>query len=805
METLWKDLSLAIRVLRINRGSTLVALLALVLGIGANTAIFSVVNAALLRPMPFRDPDRLVMVWETSPHTGKNNVINPENFADWQRRSHSFEKMAAYVPFQLTMTVTGDGAPEEVPANFATREFFSILGAQPAMGRDFLPEDDVPGKDRVALISDGFWRRRYGADPHIVGRKLSIQGQSVQVIGVLPPGFRFPEITADIWRLARIDPAAPRQGRSLAAIARLKPAVSISQAQADMSSIAAQLAGEYPAFDTRWGASVVEMREQFTGELRTPLLVLLGAVGLVLLIACANVANLMLMQSSARVHEMAIRTSLGATPARIVRQLLVESGVLGAGGGLIGLLFAVWLKDVLLTMLPDSMSLAKVNNISIDWQVLAFTAILSLTTALLFGLIPALRASRPDLSDALKEGGRALSASLGRNRLRAALVAGEIALALVLLIGASLLFQSFLRLEHVTPGFEPGHILSMHVSLISSRYGKPQQAAVGLEEMLKRIEQVPGVKSAGSIQYPPLGGAWSKTGFYVAGRPIPRPSEAPVTGVSIVTPGYFASMSIPLVRGRLFTDRDGDNAPQVAIVSQSLARIHFHDVDPIGQRLFVQWGRDTPYQIVGVVADVKNDGLDQDSMPTVYFPEAQEPENVATLVIRTGSDPMKLAPVIKQVIHAYDKDQALADIQPLDAFLSKSIARPRFQSVLLASFAILALLLAVIGIVGVMSYSVAQRRHEIGIRVALGADRGQVLQLVVGQGLTLAAIGIAAGLAGAFALTHYLRSLLFEISPTDPVTFAAVALVLFLVALAASYFPARKATRVDPMQALRYQ
>lgn len=502
---------------------------------------------------------------------------------------------------------------------------------------------------------------------------------------------------------------------------------------------------------------------------------------------------------------MAIRTSLGATRARIVRQLLVESGVLGACGGLIGLLFAVWAKDVLLALLPESMSVARVNNISIDGQALAFTAILSLTTALLFGLIPALRASRPDLSGTLKEGSRAMSASLTRNRLRAALVAGEIALALMLLIGASLLFQSFFRLEHVAPGFEPEHILSMHVSLVSSRYATAQKASDGLAEILRRIDQVPGVKSAGSIQSAPLSGLWSKTGFYVAGRPIPRPSEEPVAGVSIVTPGYFASMSIPLIHGRLFTARDRDGAPQVAIVSQALARLHFQDADPVGQRLFVQWGRETPYQIVGVVGDVRHDGLDQASMPTVYFPEAQEPESAATLVIRTGSDPMKLAPVIEQVLHAYDKDQAAAEIQPLDAFLTKSIARPRFQSILLASFAVLALLLAVIGIFGVMSYSVAQRRHEIGIRVALGAGRGQVLRLIVGQGLALASIGIVAGLAGAAALTHYLRTLLFEISPTDPATFTAVALVLLLVALAASYFPARRATTVDPMQALRYE
>ncbi len=801
MEALWKDVAFAIRVLRINRATTLVALLALVLGIGANTAIFSVVNAVLLRPMPFRDPDRLVVVWEHSPHSNKNNTVNPQNFADWQSRNRSFEKMAATYPFQLTDNLTGDGAPEEVPGNAATLDFFSILGVRPALGRDFLPEDD-----QAAIISDGLWRRRYGADPHIVGRKLIAEKTAVTVVGVLPQDFRFPEVKADIWRLVRINNVGVvRTGRSLVGIARLKPGVSVSQAQADMSFIAAQLEREHPEFDTRWGATVVPMREQYTGELRLPLLVLLGAVGLVLLIACANVANIMLMRSSARAHEMAIRTSLGATRARIVRQLLVESGILAIAGGLLGLLAAIWAKDFLLAMLPENMSIAKVNSVSIDGRVLAFTILLSLSTALLFGLMPALRASRPGVSDALKEGSRSVSESLGRNRVRAALVAGEIALALMLLIGAGLLIQSFVRLEHVAPGFEADHILSMHVNLVSSRYANDQKAADGLAEILRRIEQVPRVTSAGSIHLLPLSGLKSATLFYVAGRPVPRPSEGPVTAVSIVTPGYFASMSIPLARGRLFTGADRDSAPQVAIVSQSLARRHFQEVDPIGQRLFVQWDRETPYEIVGVVGDVKHDGLDQESMPTVYFPEAQEPGGSGTLVIRTSADPMKLAPVIEQVIHAYDQDQAIADIQPLDAILSKSVARPRFQSVLIASFAGLALLLAVIGIFGVMSYSVLQRTHEIGIRVALGANRNHVLRLVVGQGLALAGIGIVGGLAGAFALTRYLRSLLFEMSPTDPVTFIAISVVLCLVAVAATYFPARRATAVDPIEALRYE
>jgi putative ABC transport system permease protein len=806
MDSLWKDLQFAIRVLWRSPGFSGVALLALVLGIGANTAIFSVVNAVLIRPLPFRDPARLVMVWETSPRTGENNVANPQNFADWQKRNRSFEKMAAYVPFQQTVSLTGEGTPEEVPVNFATRDFFHILGVQPIRGRDFLPEEDVAGdKNNVALISEGLWRRRYGADPGIVGKKLIVRGTPTMVVGVLPASFRFPDVKADIWELIHVDSQAPRRGRFLSPIARLKPGVTIAQAQVDMGMIATQLARENPAFDTKWGASVVPMREQFTGELRTPLLVLLGAVGMVLLIACANVANLMLMRSSVRQREMAIRTSLGASRARIARQLLVESTILGSVGGVLGLLVAVWAKDGLLAILPESMSVAKVNSVTIDQNVLEFTVIASLGTGLLFGLLPALRASRTDLNDTLKEGGRAASASLSRNRMRAALVAGEMAVALMLLIGAGLLIKSFVRLENVPPGFQPDRILSMRIGLTGPRYGKPEQSSAGLLEIVRRIEQVPGVASAGSIQWPPLSGLGSATGFWVASRPTPKPSEEPVTGVSIVTPGYFSTMGIPLIRGRMFSERDRAGSPQVTIVSQSLARQQFPGVDPIGQRIFVQWGRQTPYQIVGVVGDVKHVGLDKESEPNVYFPDAQEPNGGGTLVIRTGVDPMKIAPTIEQVIHAYDKDQAIADIQPLDVFLSKSVARPRFQSVLLASFAGLALLLAAIGIFGVMSYSVAQRSHELGIRVALGAQRGQVLRLVVGQGLLLAMIGTAAGLAGAFVLTRYLRSLLFNVSPTDPWTFIAVPVVLCAVAFGASYFPARRAAGVDPIEALRYE
>ena len=804
MDALWKDFTFGLRVLRANAGSTTIALLALVLGIGANTAVFSVVNAVLIRPLPFHDSDRLVMVYEKSPHTGKFNSVNPQNFADWQQRNRSFEKLAAYYGFTLTSNIASEGAPEEIPSDLATRNFFSILGVRPALGRDFLPEDDA-ARANVAIISDGFWRRRFGADPHIVGRKLIVENTVVTVIGVLPQSFRFPDIRPDIWQLMHIDAGAARRGRSLSGIARLRPGISELQAQADMNGIASRLAQEHPDFNTGWGASVLSIRERFTGELRTPLLVLLSAVGLVLLIACANVGNLMLMRSTARSHEIAIRTSLGATRGRIVRQLLIESGTLSLASGLLALLAAIWAKEFLLAMLPESISAASVNRVSIDTRVLGFTAALSLLTTLAFGLIPALRAARPALTEALKETGRGMSESLRHNRLRAALVAGEIALALMLLIGAGLLIQSFFRLERVSPGFETNRILSMHISLVGPRYANPQQQADSLQEILSRIERVPGVASAGSILWAPLSGLKSATTFRVAGRPLPKPGQEPVTAVSIVTPDYFSSMSIPLIRGRLFTRRDRAETAPVVLISHSLARVYFQGMDPIGQRLFVSWGRETPYEIVGVVADVKHDGLDQDAMPAVYFAEAQEPARAATLMIRTTSDPTKLAPVIEQVIHAYDKDQAIADIQPLDAVLSKSIARPRFQSVLLASFAGLALLLAVIGIFGVMSYSVLQRTREIGIRVALGASRGEVLRLVVGQGAALAVIGIAAGLAGAFALTRYLRSLLFETSPTDPLTFVAVSLILCIVAVTASYFPARRATQVDPMQALRYE
>ena len=803
MDTLWRDIRFGARVLWTSPAFTATALFALVLGIGANTAIFSVVNAVFLKPLPFRDPDRLVMVWEHSPHTHEKNVANPQNLADWIRRNHSFESMAGFI--QSDMNLTGPGGPERVLGSYVSRDFFPVLGVSPFLGRNFLPGEDISSRDDFVLLSYGLWQRRYRADPSIVGKKIQMGDHAGTVVGVMPGDFHFPGSKSELWALIPLNPSAPRRGRFLSPFARLKPGITVAEAKSDMTVIAAQLAREYPQFDTGWGAVVLPMREEFVGEIRTPLFVLLGAVGMVLLIACANTANLMLMRSSVRQREMAIRASLGATRSRIIRQVLVESAMLGVLAGVLGLLVATWAKDALIAMLPDSMSVAKVNSVTIDGRVLAFTFAISAGTALLFGLIPALRSSRPDFSDSLKEGGRGVHGSLRKNRLRAVLVAGEMAVALTLLIGSALLIKSFIRLRDVDPGFNPDHVVTMRMILASSRYKDAAAAVAGLDEMISRIRRIPGVLAAGSIHFLPLTGLDSATGFRVDGQPIPKPGSEPVTVVSIVTPGYFSAMSIPLVRGRMFDGRDIAGRPQVTIINQALAGKFFPGMNPVGQRLFVQWGRKTPYEIVGVVGDVKHEGQDKAAAPALYFTYSQEPNTLATLVVRTRSDPMSAARAVQAQIHSFDKDQAVADVAAMDDVMAHAVARPRFQSVLLGTFAGLALLLAGIGVFGVISYSVVQRTHEIGIRMALGAERRQVVRLVVGQALAIAAAGALGGLAAAFVLTRYLQTLLFEVSATDSSIFLLLPLAMCAVAFAASYLPARAASRIDPACALRVE
>jgi putative ABC transport system permease protein len=803
MNSLWNDLRFAVRILAKSPGFTAITLLALALGIGANSAMFTVVNAVLLRPLPFHSADRLAMAWEQSPGAGKPNVVNPQNFKDWEARNRSFEKMAAYI--DSTSNIGGGSRPEQVYGGIVTLQFFSLLGVQPVLGRDFIAEEDVPGHEDAVLLSYGLWQRRYGGDLGIVGKKIELNGLPARIVGVIPADFRFPGMKAEIWDLYSIRTNAQRQGRFLSVVGRLKPGVSLSQAQSDLQKIAAQLATEHPEFDRKWGATVVDLREQFTGALRTPLLVLLGAVTLVLFIACANVANLMLMRSAVRRRELAVRASLGASQWRIARQLLMESGVLGLTGGCLGLVLAVWAKDLLLGIMPESMSVAKVNVVTVDRNVFLFTLAVSVLTSVLFGLAPVSRMGRLDILTTLKEGVRSVGHGVGGNRMRAVLATGEIALALMLLIGAGLLLRSFARLEQVPPGFQPDRLLTLHVELRGPRYRDPVKRASALEEILTRVRAVPGVKSVASIQWPPFGPVLPATGFWVDGRPVPKPGEQPVTGVSVVSEDYFSTMGIPLISGRVLDQRDRANAPLVTVISQSLAKQFFPNQDPLRQRLFVQWGRDVPYQIVGVVGDVKHRGLDLDAMPTVFFADAQEPAGGGTLVVRTGLDPMLAVHPIENAIHQYDPEQVVAAARPMGELMSQSVARPRFQSVLLGCFAGLALLLASIGIFGVMSYSVTQRTGEIGVRMALGAQRGQIVRMIARQGALLAGAGAAAGLLGALAFSRLLKSLLFDLSPTDPATFVIVPAVLFTIALIAATIPAWPATRVDPIVALRYE
>ena len=791
------DLRFAFRTLTKSPGFTLMAAAALALGIGANTAIFSVVNAVILQRMPFEKPDRVAMVWEVSPRTGKNNVVNSTNFVQWRARNHSFDRIAALVQYDIN--VYGDGEPEVISNLAVASGFFEILGVKPLLGRWFTPAEDTPGNDRVVLISEGLWRSRYGADPNILSRRIRVNNQDMAIVGVMPAGFRFPQTKADLWQPLAIDPARISRGRSLSTVARLRDGATLASAQADMDVIASQLQKERPDFDSKWGIGVIGLREQAIGDVRTPLLVLLGAVGLVLLIACANVANLMLIRASGRSREIAIRAAVGASGSRIARQLLVESVMLAAFGGALGLLVGMQMMQLLVVALPDTINYANVKDVHLDAAVFLFAAAISLLTGILFGLAPALKAVRIDVQQSLRDGGRGVAGSLSITR--SALVVAEVALSMMLLIGAGLLIRSFARLASVDPGFDAPHVLSMQ---LSANMPGPQLLAFS-EEVLRRVRAVPGVEAAGTSHFLPLGRIIPGTGFWRADQPRPKPGEESVTDVLVVMPGYFAAMSTPLVKGRVFDDRDRVDAPQHAVViNQTLARQMYPNEDPLGKTLAIQWGP-KPYQIVGVVADVHQRSLDREVRSEVFICNLQETTGPVYLVARTHGDPKRLAQTIQSEVRGLNRDIPISDVKTMDEYVSSAVAAPRFNTILLGGFAALALLLAAVGIFGVISYSVAQRRQEIGIRRALGAGAGNVLRLVIGQGMRLVAIGIVIGLAGAFAVTRLLATLLFGITATDPITFAGVVAVLACVALFASLLPAWRASRVDPAEALRYE
>ena len=807
MSNLVAELRLAARALLRRPAFSGIVVLTLALGLGANTAIFSVVNAVLLKPLPYPEPERLVMVWERNRDRDANerNVVSPANYLDWQRQSEVFESMAAGIDWHISLT--GDGEPEELHVEYVTASFFPTLGGRAAIGRTFTTEEDAPNAPRVAVLSDALWRRRFGADRGIVGRSITLNGRPHTVVGIMPPGFRL-EGTAQepqLWVPLGLDPALDYReavGRYLFSVARLKPGVSAERARSELATIASRLEQTYPRFNAGWGVNVVPLDEQVVGAVRRALLVLGGVVGFVLLIACANVANLQLAQAAARQREIAVRSALGASAWRLVRQLLGESVLLALAGGALGVLLAFWATAALGAIAPSAVP--RMREVAIDGRALGFTTVLALLSALLFGIIPAIHVARSDLQETLKSGGR--GAAGGRDRARAGLVVSQIAMSLVLLVGAGLMLKSFARLQRTDPGFDPERVLTARISLSGPRYRDDARQVAFFRQVLERVSVIPGVEAAGAVNWLPLSGLRSATSFFVEGRPIPGPGEEPSADVRAVDANYFPAIGIPLLRGASFTGRETADEPKTIVVSETFARANFSGEDPIGRRIHMPWGDTLVGRIVGLVGDVKHVGLDSVAPATMYWALPQFPSNFMTLVVRTRSgDPARLGPAVSRAVWAVDPNQPVADVKPMEAYLGDSIARRRFNATLLASFAGLALVLAAVGLYGVVSYSVVQHTREFGIRMALGASAATVRGGVLRQSLVLALVGVAAGVVGALALTRLLSGLLYDVSATDPAVFAGIALLLTAVALLAAYLPARRATRVDPLEALRYE
>jgi putative ABC transport system permease protein len=806
MTTLLQDLRYAVRVLLRSPGFTSIAVAALAIGIGANTAIFSVVNTLLIQQLPYEDPGALAVVWEHNiPRDEKNNVVSPGNFIHWREMQQSFEDLAAVsgsVGLSFKVTLTGNGDPEDVGVQLASASLFTLLGVRPALGRPFTAEEDKPNS-RVAVISDRLWRRRYGADPGILRKPITISGNPYTVVGVMPPGFGYIDKTVEVWMPVGFsaESRTPR-GRWLSVLGRLKPGVTFERAQQDMTRVHAELTRLFPDFNTGWTARVVPLKEELIGEARPALLVLLGAVAFVLLIACANVANLLLARATSRQRELAVRAALGAGRGALVRQLLVESLVLATAGGLAGLLLASWSLHLLRSVVADRLPVQRLEAVHIDGWVLAFTITASVVSGLLFGLLPALGASRTSLNDALKEGGRSGSTAR-RNRSRAAFVAVEVALALVLLVGAGLLVRSFVRLLDVNPGFDPARTLTMDVSLPSSRYREPPKRVQFFRTLFERIDALPGVESAGAISFLPLGGMGAATSFEVVGKPAPPAGQEPVADVRVVANDYFAALGIPLIKGRLFDEHDEADSKNRVIINDTMAAKYWPGEDAIGKRVKISWNDDREDEVIGVVGDVRHSDLETDPLPTTYWPYPRFPYGAMTLAIRTRVEPTSVAGAVVGFIRRQDPELAVADIKTMEEVMSDSVAQRRLTMLMLAIFAGAALVLAAVGIYGVIAYSVTQRTQEIGIRMALGARHGDVLRMVMGQAMLMTVVGIVAGGAGAFLLTRLMTGLLFGVEPADPVTFLAVAGLLAGVAAAASYVPGRRATRVDPVIALR--
>ena len=794
------DVRYGIRMLLRKPGFTAVAVLTLALGVGANTAIFSVVNGVLLRPLPFAEPDRLVWMWGNIRNGGNRASVSPLDFLDYRDRNETFEEFAASFSIPVPFNLTGDGEPERLNTAVVTGNYFQALGVRPALGRAFLPENEKPGRDHVAVLSQSLWQRRFGGDPSIVDRTVTLDGKSFEIIGVMPPEFSFPQ-GAELWVPMNFDYSPEmrqRKGHFLRPVGRLKAGITLAQAQADTDTVARGLEEQYPESNTGWNLRLVPLRDQIVGNIRPTLFILFGAVGFVLLIACANVANLLLARAASRQKEIAVRTALGASPFRIVRQMITESLLLALVGGALGALLATWGVDLLVKL--GSGDIPSTARVSIDATVLTFTLVISFLTGLLFGLAPAIQTLKLNLSETLKEGGRSAADGAHRNRTRSLLVVFEGAIAVVLLIGAGLLIRSFMELQQVSPGFNAKNVLTMRVDLSREKYAAPEKAANLFEQIESRIAGLPGVETVGMVSELPLSGQPNDMPFTVEGRPPVNMVDGFDADFRRVNQHYLGAMRIPLLRGRNFTEQEVRQSAKVLVISELLASQVFPDEEPLGKRLVLMMGNDA-WEIIGISGDILHRSLESQPFPAMYMPTYQM--GSMNLVIRTQKDPMNLAAAVRKEIQSIDPDQPVAAVRTMESWVNSAVAAPRYRTILLILFASIALLLAAVGIYGVISYTVSQRTNEIGIRLALGARRSDVLKLIVGRGMILALTGIGAGLVIAFGLTRLMANLLFGVSATDPVTFAACAVLLSGVALVACYVPARRATKVDPMVALR--
>lgn len=778
-----------------------VAVITLALGIGANAAVFSVVDGILLKPLPYPDPDRLMMVWEHNiPRDRRTNVVSPGNFIHWREQQTSFTDMAALI--DITVNLNEGGTPEELDAQLVSPSAFGMLGVVPALGRVFTAEEDVPARDK-AVIGYALWQRRFGGDPSVVGRKTTLSMLPVEIVGVMPRDFALFRDDIDVWLPLGLPPQArtPR-GRSIRVMAQLKPGVSRESAQAEMTAISDRLTAQFPDFNQGWTSNVQPMSEYVAGDLRPTLLVLLGAVGFVVLVACANVAGLLLARASARQRELAVRTALGATRLRLARQALAESLTLAALGGAAGLGLAYLLVRLLLSAAEQGLALPRAHEIGLDLRVIGFTAVVCIVTGLLFGLAPVLWARRAEVTGSLKEGGRAGTSGRAAGA-RGALVIAEVALAIVLLTGAGLMIRSFAKLASVGPGFDTTHVMTFSVALPRAQYGQEDRARQFFESLNASLAAQPGVAAAGAVSFLPLTGPASATSYQAEGQPALEAGAMPVTEVRVISGDYFAAMGIPLKAGRLYNSDELREPRRTIVISESMARQAFPGADPMGRRIAVSWDDDEYDEVIGVVGDIHHAGLDQAPRPMIYWPHVRVPYTTMYPVVRATGDPSSVVAAARDAVRRLDAAQPIAGVRTLESIVSTSIAQPRLIMRLLAVFAAVALTLAAIGIYGVVAYSVSQRTREIGIRVALGATPGGVARLIAGQGALLAGAGIAVGVPAALLLARAMESMLFATDPADPGTIAAVAFVLAAAAMAACLVPLRKALRVDPAQALR--